>query len=70
MSSISSNKQMRNSASGALYAVAGALETLVQGFNASDASIGPTTPQRCTQAIQTAEEEEEGFSDNEFAEIA
>jgi len=31
--------------------------------------VGPTTLERCTQTIQLAEEEEEGLSDNEYAEI-
>ncbi|KIJ50094.1 hypothetical protein M422DRAFT_245894 [Sphaerobolus stellatus SS14] len=67
---ISTIKRARKSGADGLFAVAGALEHLVGMSSTNDQAFGPTTPQRRTQAIQRAEEEEEGFSNHEYAEIA
>ncbi|KAF8575525.1 hypothetical protein K439DRAFT_1623527 [Ramaria rubella] len=57
----------------AMYLVSNALEDIASVFALPDASTAPTfvsTPQQKTKALQTAETEEEGLSDNEIVDVA
>ncbi|KIJ31116.1 hypothetical protein M422DRAFT_53500 [Sphaerobolus stellatus SS14] len=63
------NKHSRKSGSEALYSLASAMDTLAASIAPPQSTLLMTLEQ-CTKAIQIAEEEEEGYSDHEYANIS